>query len=168
MSPFKTALIAALLLSICTVTAGAAPPKPTLADRPVMGFDQARQAFKSPGMAYAPFMFWFWDEPLDPAKMAEMSRVMLSQGFNPGYAHARRSMIGTPGLPDDQWLTDPWFTAFDAALKEAKARDAYLGYCDEYWWPSLQANGRLIKQHPELRAQSLAWQIIDVTAGSTL
>jgi hypothetical protein len=158
----RTTLIAALFLSIATCAV--ARPK-TLADRPVMDFTQAQQAFKSPRMAYAPFMFWFWDEPLDPAKMAEMSRVMLSQGFNPGYAHARHSMVGTPDLPDDQWLTDPWFTAFDATLKEAKAKDAYLGFCDEYWWPSFQAHGRLIKQHPELRAESLSWNVIDVAGG---
>jgi len=25
----------------------------------------------SPDMAYAPFVFWFWDEPLQPQKTAE-------------------------------------------------------------------------------------------------
>lgn len=163
----RTLLIAIVLLGFCTIAVAADRPK-TLADRPSMGFAQAQQAFQAPGMAYAPFMFWFWDEPLDPAKMAEMSRVMLSQGFNPGYAHARRSMVGTPDLPDDQWLTDKWFTAFGAALKEAKAKNGYLGFCDEYWWPSLQAHGRLVKEHPELAAQSLDWKVIDAAGGSTV
>jgi len=31
----------------------------------------------------------------------------------------------------------------------------YLGYCDEYWWPSFQAHGRVVKQYPELKAESL-------------
>ena len=163
----RTTLAALLLLGISTAAIAADRPK-TLAARPVLGFSEVQRGFKTPGMAYAPFMFWFWDEPLDPAKMAEMSRVMISQGFNPGYAHARRSMVGTPDLPDNQWLTDPWFTAFDAALKEAKAGNAYLGFCDEYWWPSFQAHGRLVDQHPELRAESLGWQVIDVPGGSTL
>jgi hypothetical protein len=165
--PSRTTLVALLFLSISTAAIAADRPK-TLAARPVIGFSEVQSDFKSPGMAYAPFIFWFWDEPLDPAKMAEMSRVMVSQGFNPGYAHARRSMVGTPDLPDDQWLTDPWFTAFDAALREAKAGNAYLGFCDEYWWPSLQAHGRLVKQHPELQAQSLNWQVFDIAGGSTL
>ena len=167
MLPTRIFLIVFLFLSISRAAMAADVPK-TLAERPMIGFSQAQSEFKSPPMAYAPFMFWFWDEPLDPTKMAEMSRVMISQGFNPGYAHARRSMVGTPDLPDDQWLTDPWFNAFDAALKEAKAGNAYLGFCDEYWWPSLQAHGRLVKQHPELRAQSLDWKVIDVAGGSTL
>jgi hypothetical protein len=156
-----------MLLSIFTAAIAADQPK-TLAARPVMDFSQAQTDFRSPGMAYAPFMFWFWDEPLDPAKMAEMSRVMVSEGFNPGYAHARRSMVGTPDLPDDQWLTDPWFKAFDAALKEAKAGNGYLGFCDEYWWPSLQVHGHLVEKHPELRAESLNWTVFDIAGGSTL
>ena len=56
-------------------------------------FPALQKDFKQPDMIYAPFIFWFWDEPLKPEKMAEMSRVMSSQGFSPGYAHARMSMV---------------------------------------------------------------------------
>ncbi|HCS49871.1 MAG TPA: hypothetical protein DIW61_17160 [Candidatus Aminicenantes bacterium] len=119
-------------------------------------------------MIYAPFIFWFWDEPLDPAKMAEMSRTMASQRFSPGYAHARKSMVGTPDLPDAEWLGDRWFAAFGAALKEAEARKNYLGYCDEYWWPSFQANGRVLAANPELRTVSLNWETIPVAGGSEI
>jgi hypothetical protein len=119
-------------------------------------------------MIYAPFVFWFWDEPLDPAKMAEMARTMASQGFSPGYAHARKSMVGTPDLPDADWLGDAWFAAFDGALKEAESRRSYLGYCDEYWWPSFQANGRVLAAHPDLRAKSLSWETLDALGGSEI
>ena len=130
--------------------------------RKAVPFETLRKDFGNPDMIYAPFIFWFWDEPLDSAKMAEISRVLSSQGFSPGYAHARKSMVKTPDLPDEEWLGDKWFTAFRAALREAEARKNYLGYCDEYWWPSLQANGRVLKAHPELRAESLRWEILDV------
>jgi hypothetical protein len=136
--------------------------------RKAVPFETLRTNFRDPVMIYAPFIFWFWDEPLDPAKMAEMSRVMCNQRFNPGYAHARRSMVGTPDLPPAEWLGDKWFTAFDAALKEAEARKNYLGYCDEYWWPSFQANSRVLEAHPELRAESLRWETFDVETGSEL
>lgn len=134
--------------------------------RKAVPFETLRKDFSNPDMIYAPFIFWFWDEPLDSAKMAEISRVLCSQGFSPGYAHARRSMVKTPDLPDEEWLGDKWFAAFGAALKEAEARKNYLGYCDEYWWPSLQANGRVLKAHPELRAESLRWEIQDVPGGA--
>ena len=163
------ALMLALECAVCAASGAVSNALPkNFGQRPVMAFGDARKAFSEPGMAFAPFVFWFWDEPLDPAKMAEMSRVMLSQGFNPGYAHARRSMVGTPDLPDDNWLTDRWFDAFGAALKEAEKGGGYLGYCDEYWWPSFQAHGRVLKAHPELRAESLKWEVIDAAGSSEI
>ncbi|NOY59333.1 MAG: hypothetical protein GXO75_10470, partial [Calditrichaeota bacterium] len=38
--------------------------------------------------------------------------------------------------------------------------------CDEYWWPSGQAAGRVLKAHPELKAQSLQWKR-QIVAGPT-
>ena len=139
---------------------------PNWGQRRAVAFSDLPGQFKAPDRAYAPFIFWFWDEPLDAAKMAEMSRVLCSQGFNPGYAHARYSMVGTPNLPDDEWLGDRWFDAFSAALKQAEQHKSYLGYCDEYWWPSFQAHGRLLKERPELQAESLRWTVIDAAGGS--
>jgi hypothetical protein len=139
---------------------------PNWGQRKTISFAESASQFHSPDRAYAPFIFWFWDEPLNASKMAEMSRVMSSQGFNPGYAHARHPMVGTPDLTDEQWLGDRWFEAFSAALKQAKSQKSYLGYCDEYWWPSFQGNGRILAKHPELQAESLNWQTIDAVGGS--
>lgn len=136
--------------------------------RKSVSYERLRKEFRDPDMIYAPFIFWFWDEPLDPAKMAGMSRVMCGQRFNPGYAHARVSMVKTPDLPGGEWLGDKWFAAFDAALKEAEARKNYLGYCDEYWWPSLRANGRVLEANPDLRAESLRWDVFDIGGGAEI
>ncbi len=129
-------------------------------------FEDIQNKFAEPDMIYAPFIFWFWDEPLDPVKMAGMSRVMAEQRFSPGYAHARKSMVGTPDLPEADWLGDRWFEAFGAALNEAEAKKNYLGYCDEYWWPSFQANGRVLAANPGLRTVSLNWKTVDIPGGS--
>jgi hypothetical protein len=168
---FKSVLAPAvcglMFFSACDSKRIAARPAPSnWGMKRAVPFETLRADFKNPDMIYAPFVFWFWDEPLDPAKMAEMSRVMVSQRFNPGYAHARKSMVGTPDLPDADWLGDKWFEAFGAALKEAETGKAYLGYCDEYWWPSIQANGRILKADPGLRAQSLRWEAIDIPGAS--
>ena len=164
----KLNLLFASLALAMAAAAPAAPPTnpPNWGQRKVVPFPALRQGFANPDMIYAPFTFWFWDEPLDSAKMAEMSRVLVSQGFNPGYAHARNSMVGTPDLPDNEWLGDKWFDAFGSALKVAETQKSYLGYCDEFWWPSFQAHGRVVKQHPELKAESLKWQLIDAPGGS--
>ena len=163
-TPMKTKLLIAIA-AIGSVTA--APDRahnpPNRAQRVDVSFAELQKGFANPDRIYAPFMFWFWDEPLDAGKMSEMARVMASQGFNPGYAHGRNSMVGTPDLPDDEWIGDKWFESFGAALTEAEKQKSYLGYCDEYWWPGFQAHGRVLQQHPELNAQSLKWTIIDAT-----
>ena len=139
---------------------------PNWAQRKPVAFADLKNEFSNPDMIYAPFMFWFWDEPLNVEKMAEMARVIRSEGFNPGYASARQSIAGTPSLPDGEWLGDKWFSAFGAALKEAEKQQSYLGYVNEYWWPGFQAHGRVLKQHPELKAESLNWQILDADGGT--
>ncbi len=145
-------------------TTGTTPPNRAV--RVAVPFEALKAGFVQPDMIYAPFMFWFWDEPLDTAKLAEMARVMMSEGYSPGYVHARRSMVKTPDLPDKQWLGPEWFDAFDATIKETDARKNYVGFCDEYWWPSLQANGRILRTHPELEAVSLRWDVMDVKGGT--
>lgn len=141
-------------------------------------FGDLRGGFAQPDMIYAPFAFWFWDEPLDagkyPAKARDMARKMMEQGMNPGYTHPRLSaaeifgpgaMKPSPSLPKDQWLSKEWFDSFDAALKSAEAGKGYLGYNDEYMWPVGRAAGRVLKQHPELTNASLQWKVVDVVGG---
>lgn len=144
-------------------------------------FGDLLAGFSQPDMIYAPFAFWFWDEPLDagkyPAKARDMARKMMEQGLNPGYAHPRRSgsdifgpgvMAPSPSLPKDQWLSKEWFDSFDAALRSAEAGKGYLGYNDEYMWPVGRAAGRVLKAHPELANESLQWKTADVVGGETV
>ncbi|TFG45978.1 MAG: hypothetical protein E4H40_07740, partial [Candidatus Brocadiia bacterium] len=127
---------------------------------------QVRQNFNQPPLFYAPHTFWFWDAPLDAGLTASMAKEMTKKGLNPGYAHPRHS--GAPDkpyplLPPEQWLSPLWFQSFKAALSEAEKAGMTLGYCDEYWWPSGQAAGRVLEKHPELAAKSLEWarQVVD-------
>ncbi len=141
----------------------------TLADRPAVPFSQLANGFADPPRHYAPFVFWFWDEPLNTAKMQQMASEMASKGLNPGYAHPRTAAPGVRNqhpLPPEQWLSPEWFTTFDAALNAAVAQGAQLGYCDEYMWPSFSAAGRVLKQHPELQAVSLRWETFDLAPGT--
>jgi len=153
-----------VMVSMCSLAETKHPSN--WGERRSVAWGDLKKDFVSPDMIYAPFIFWFWDEPLKTEKMAEMSRVLASQGFNPGYAHGRSSMVGLPDLPANEWLGDAWFSAFGAALSEAEKKKCYLGYCDEYWWPSFQAHGRVLKEHPELKAESLNWQLIDAAGGA--
>jgi len=136
-------------------------------------YKQLRKNFEHPPLWYAPHTFWFWDAPLSAELTSTMAKEMAKQRLNPGYAHARHS--GAPGksypsLPVKQWLSPEWFKCFSEALKEAGQAGMTLGYCDEYWWPSGQAAGRVLEQHPELAALSLKWdrQVLDGPASIKL
>lgn len=131
-------------------------------------FDGLRNGLKDPAMEFGPFMFWFWDAPLESANPAEMARTMASQNINPGYAHARHTMVDEPSLdPDEEWLSESWFDAFESALSAAEDTETQFGYCDEYWWPSMRAAGRVVEENPDLAGTYLRWRTIDVPAGES-
>ena len=131
-------------------------------------YEKLSEGFSDPSMIYAPFMFWFWDSPMDTEQVKEMAEKMIGQGINAGYIHPRRSMNESPGLPPEQWLGKEWFEGFEAVTRLSKEKDAYLGYIDEYWWPSLQAKGRVLRQHPELKALTLETNISYVSQGEKI
>ncbi|MHB8970116.1 MAG: hypothetical protein ACYC3X_17155 [Pirellulaceae bacterium] len=144
-----------LVIAIFLFTAGhseaaaADPPGKTIPGQlQSVSWGALRDGFLQPDMIYAPFCFWFWDEPLDaskyPDKARAMAREMLRQGLNPGYVHPRvsmadltgpKAMAPSPSLPKEQWLSEAWFESFAAASQEAEAAHGYLGYVDEYMSP---------------------------------
>ncbi|MGI6272639.1 MAG: glycosyl hydrolase [Anaerohalosphaeraceae bacterium] len=131
-------------------------------------YEQLRAGFAGPDMIYAPFAFWFWDEPLQQGKAGRMAAKMMEQRLNPGYPHGRMSQAGTPDLPIEQWLSEAWFDEFERALDAAEGRGGYLGYVDEYWWPSGRAAGRVLKANPDLWAVSLRWETLEAQGGQTI
>ena len=123
-------------------------------------FSQTKEIFEEPPLFYAPHTFWFWDTALDTAQTASMAKEMVKQRLNPGYAHPRHSEAPAsafPALPRDEWLSPIWFKSIESAAREAEKAGMTLGYCDEYWWPSGRADGRVLEEVPELEAQSLEW-----------
>ncbi len=143
------------------------PANKTWGDRVPISYKQLQSAFANPPMAYAPFMFWFWDTPLTPeakAMAAEMAEKVSQQRINPGYPFA--IPVSTGAMPPEQWLSKDWFEALDGALKPTEKAGTYMGFCDEYGFPSGQAAGRVLAQNPELKAMSLEWKIQDAVGGT--
>lgn len=119
---------------------------------------ETRDMFDNPPMFYAPHTFWFWDDVItDEQTAAAMAEEMARQHMNPGYAHPRSGFDErVTALPVEQYLAAPWFNSFDNALRRAKEHGLTLGYCDDYNWPSGQAAGKVLENHPELEATYLA------------
>ena len=134
-------------------------------ERTAITFQCLNSHFSQPDMMYAPFAYWFWDAALDNNFIVEMVEAMCQQRLNPGYIHARQRR--GIGLPYDEWLSPQWFDAVKNATLSAEANNMYLGYCDEFNWPSGSANGRVVEEYPDLAAISLKWDIVDVQ-GDTL
>ncbi len=165
----RTLVASIALLALAAGFAKAAPPN--WGERKQISFEELRDGFSEPDPVYGPFMFWFWDEPLNAEKMAEMSRRMAEQRMSPGYAHARSAAPGiSPGnpLPTEQFLSPSWFEAWKRALDAAKAAGQPFSFCDEYMWPTYQLAGRMVKEHPEFRAVQLAWETFDLAGGQTV
>lgn len=114
--------------------------------------------FDNPPMFYAPHTFWFWDDVIKDERLAaSMVEEMAKQKLNPGYVHPRSGFDNTvTALPVEQYLAAPWFNSFSNALQKAKGNGLTLGYCDDYNWPSGQAAGRILQNHPELEATYLS------------
>jgi hypothetical protein len=160
----RTSLLSGLLcmISLCGCTRNESGLPGNRGIRPVSSFEDLQNGFPDPDMIYGPFAFWFWDTRLDTSHVAEMARSMCQVGLNPGYAHPRH------GLPHDEWLSPLWFQSMEAALDVARPAGMYLGFCDEYWWPSGRADGKVLSQQPDLQAISLKWECLYVNEGRTV
>jgi len=131
-----------------------------------VSFAEVKKTFDQPDMIYAPFVYWFWDAPLDVQQIAHMTEEMCRQRLNPGYVMARDKR--GIGIPHEQWLSPLWFEAIGAAAKKARESQAYFGYCDEYKWPSGSADGRVLAANPDLAAVSLKWEIMEAKGGESI
>lgn len=141
-------------------------------------YEKVKENFANPDMIYAPFLFWFWDEPIDSIKINMMSDEILNQRFNPGYIHGRISMYDllsqTPGLkdamqphpslPGNEWMSQKWLDNVKKVAETARKSHSYTSYNDEYMWPSGQAKGRVLEGHPELCYEFLTFSVTDVDA----
>lgn len=177
---FGAALVVAiLLLATGCGTKNETPQNTKWGDLQDDSYAKLQQQFENPDMIYAPYLFWFWDEPLNREKIVSMADEMLEQRFNLGYIHGRISMYellhNTPGLgdamephpslPGDEWMSDEWLATVGQLADMTGERGAYVGYNDEYMWPSGQAKGRVVDGHPELCNEYLTFSVRDVEPG---
>jgi hypothetical protein len=142
-------------------------------------FQTVLDQFARPQSKFAPFVFWFYDQDLTTLgiKPQEMARELARKGFNPGYAHARPNYAWVDGhrdsehihvLPHDQWLSDLWFEVMEKQMRQAEVDGSHACVADEFGWPSLQADGRLIQADPTLKAKNLRFEYVDLEPGETV
>lgn len=121
-------------------------------------FEFDARDFQEPDAALWPGYFWLWNAPLDSERLQSQLRDMA--------AHGARSVCMLP-MPrgfrpdstnnrlDPDYLTPEYLER----VREAVDMAAHLGMTwwlyDEGGWPSGQALGQVIAEHPELARQTL-------------
>ena len=142
-------------------------------------FQTVLNQFARPKSKFAPFVFWFYDQNLTTLgiKPQEMAHELARKGFNPGYAHARPNYAWVDGhrdsehicvLPHEQWLSDLWFDVMEKQARQAEVDGTHMSFTDEFGWPSLQADGRLVREDPTLQSKNLRFEYVDLEAGETV
>lgn len=119
---------------------------------------EAESGFREPDISYAPHAFWFWNGEFTAERMTSMSREMSRQKLNPGYIHARFY----PRYTQDFWMSDEWLKLFRETVEETAKAGMHVSFTTGD--PCFPAQ-RILKKHPELKAESLGWNTIDVTKG---
>ena len=142
-------------------------------------FQTVLEQFSRPKSKFAPFVFWFYDQDLTTVgiKPQEMARELAKKGFNPGYAHARPNYAWVDGhrdsehiqvLPHEQWLSELWFDVMEQQVRQAEVDGSHVSFTDEFGWPSLQADGQLVRDDPTLQSKNLRFEYVDLEPGETV
>ncbi|MBR5869117.1 MAG: hypothetical protein IKZ21_06690, partial [Clostridia bacterium] len=128
------------------------------------------QAFRTPGVEYATFYSWVWNDVLTREEILRQLDEMVRLGIRAVYIipepkHFRPKTMPTELEPD--YLTGEYFEEFRFAMEEAAKRGMRLWLYDEGGWPSGGACGRVLLEHPELARRSLAKHTVQYAAGTS-
>ncbi|MFH2067919.1 MAG: glycosyl hydrolase [Candidatus Omnitrophota bacterium] len=129
-------------------------------------FSELQSHFDEPEIKYAPFE-WLtnWEKMTknDSETLNLLVSESINQRANPGYV-----FICLKERDRKSFLSPEYLDIFGDALKIAEDNGVALSYCDEWTWPSGQAGGNLLEKHPELRAETLYYEIREVLGGQTI
>ncbi|HID22049.1 MAG TPA: hypothetical protein EYP14_06565, partial [Planctomycetaceae bacterium] len=115
---------------------------------------QVRRQFASPPREYATAPLWVWNDRMTEEKVVSTLRDLASQGVKQAFVHPRPGLI-TP------YLSDEWFRAWKAALREAERLDMNIWIYDENSYPSGFAGGLVPDALPEARGKGLSFRLVD-------
>ncbi|RLG75478.1 MAG: hypothetical protein DRO12_05435 [Thermoprotei archaeon] len=104
--------------------------------------------FKEPPKAFRGAPFWSINDVLKEEEVAKQVALLDEAGFGGAFFHAREGLV-TP------FLSDEWFRAFEAAVKEARSRGMHVWIYDEDRWPSGFAGGYVPALGDRYRAKAL-------------
>lgn len=108
----------------------------TAASTPANDIASVTALFQNPPPEYTSGPLWVWNDLLTPEQVVESLDVLARQHIRQVWVHPR------PGLMTP-YLSDRWFTLWEAALAAAKERDMLVWIYDENSYPSGFAGGNV-------------------------
>lgn len=122
--------------------------------------DELRSDFLSPGDAYSPLPFWFWNDQLTENEILRQIQDFYAHGVAGFVIHPRKGLPRT--IP---YLSDRYMRFVLTAVKEAHRLGMRVVLYDEAMYPSGSAHGLVVKENARWASRALTMEIAwtDVT-----
>ena len=91
---------------------------------------------KNPESQYRPIPFWSWNDKLEINELTRQIKEMKTAGMGGFFMHARGGL-------QTKYLSQEWFDAVEACIKQAEELDMQAWLYDEYGWPSGSGDGKV-------------------------
>ena len=134
---FRLAPLAAL---VCIWAAGSALAQPAPRGEPAI----SPQAFAVPPLELKSRPLWFWNKPKTTSD--DIRQIMTACRDRCGYY----GFGILPCVEREQYLSEPYFALYGAALDTAEKLGLKMCLYDEYWFPSGTAGGQFPAKFPNL------------------
>ncbi|MCX6986113.1 MAG: glycosyl hydrolase, partial [Lentisphaerae bacterium] len=103
---------------------------------------------KNPESEYRPIPFWSWNDKLEINELTRQIKEMKTAGMGGFFMHARGGL-------QTKYLSQEWFDAVEACVKQAKELDMQPWLYDENGWPSGAGDGKVNNSGAEYQQKYL-------------
>ncbi len=137
-----------------------------LYEKPLNQF--SKEDFAAPGDAYVPVYTWTWNAPVTKEETDKQLLEMQRLGIKCVYALPEPKSfrpISMPTQMEPDYLTEPYFEAFQYAVKKAAELGMTCWLYDEGGWPSGGACGKVLTKNPKLAKKCLGARKVSVALG---
>jgi hypothetical protein len=111
---------------------------------------------KNPESEYRPIPFWSWNDKLEINELTRQIKEMKTAGMGGFFMHARGGL-------QTKYLSQEWFDAVEACVKQAKELDMQPWLYDENGWPSGSGDGRVNNSGAEYQQKYLRLEKVETT-----
>ncbi len=117
-----------------------------------------KELVQCPDATFRPVPWWCWTGELDMAEMDRQLRAMRAQGIREFIIFALYGL-------EFPFLGETWWQRIGWTLDRCEKLGLKVWIYDDYNWPSGTCAGRLLRDHPEVRAERFAIERVPVRPG---